>query len=264
MDFWDIHIHLLPGVDDGPETMEESLRVIGLCREEGVGNLIITPHWDEAGPFGLALSMIDPGRTPAPRAEIEKIFGELKEKTLAQWPDMNLYLGAEFYFTARGLAALKSGEIPTLAGTRYVLTEFDVSAPWSVLREGIHQILLAGFLPVLAHTERYEFLEGREELVRELRKMGALIQVNTKNFLRNPKDPRAAWCLRLLEADLIQLVASDAHNDHWRSPLMAGAYNKLLTVGLAGRILGRTQARRKQLETIFFDNPARLAAGEYL
>jgi protein-tyrosine phosphatase len=260
MDFTDVHIHLLPGVDDGPETMEETLRVIGMCHDEGIRRIIATSHWDEAGPFGLALAVIDPERTPRSRADIDGLFTEMKSLAAERYPDMEFYLGCEFYFTTPGLAQVKAGNIPTLAGTRYVLTEFPITADWTFIREGLKKSLEAGFLPVLAHTERYEALLGREERIRELHRMGVHFQVNTKNFLRSKSDPRAAWAFRLLELDLIHLVGSDAHNAYWRMPTMKSAYDKILALAPARK----QKALRAQLETIFFENPAKLLAGEYL
>ena len=260
MDFTDVHIHLLPGMDDGPETMEETLRVIGMCHDEGVRRIIATSHWDEAGPFGLALAVIDPERTPRSRAEVDELFAEMTALAAERYPDMEFYLGCEFYFTTPGLAQVKAGHIPTLADTRYVLTEFPITADWTFIREGLKQTLEAGLLPVLAHTERYEALLGKEDRIRELHKMGVRFQVNTKNFLRSKQDPRTAWSFRLLALDLIHLTGTDAHNDHWRMPSMQSAYDKLLAQAPARK----RQALRAQLETIFFENPAKLLAGEYL
>ena len=161
--YTDIHAHLLPGVDDGPDSLEESLRVIDLMVEEGVSRIIITPHWDEKGPFGLALASIDARRRPKTMEEIKKIYDELVNAAVKKYPVLNFYLGSEFYYTSAGVKSLLAGSIPTLAGTKYVLVEFYLGTGYGPLKEGIKNLLHAGFLPILAHTERYECLLRRPD-----------------------------------------------------------------------------------------------------
>ena len=258
--YTDIHAHLLPGVDDGPDSLEESLRVIDLMVEEGVSRIIITPHWDEKGPFGLALASIDGKRKPKTMEQIEKIYRELTSAAILKYPDLQFYLGSEFYYTYAGVKSLLAGDIPTLAGTKYVLTEFSLGVGFSYLKEGIDNLLRAGFLPILAHTERYECLLRRQDRLSELLKMGMYVQVNAKTLIRSLQNERTKWALEMLELNWFHLLATDSHNDDHRPPVMKEPAEKLKKM-LTG---SGNQNCTTQLEDILFNNPDKLLKNQYI
>jgi protein-tyrosine phosphatase len=116
--------------------------------------------------------------------------------------------------------ALKRGDIPTLAGTRYVLVEFNLSTGYGPLRESIKNLLHSGFLPILAHTERYECLMKREDRLSELLKMGMYVQVNAKTLTKSNINIRTQWAYEMIAKGWVHLLATDCHNDDYRPPAL--------------------------------------------
>lgn len=258
--YTDIHAHLLPCVDDGPDSMEESLRVVDLMVEENISRIIITCHWDERGPFGLALASFAPERTPLTMEQVKTLYNELTTEANQKYPDLKFYLGCEFYYTANGLKALKCGDIPTLAGTRYVLVEFNLSTGYGPLREGVKNLLNSGFLPILAHTERYECLMKREDRLSELLKMGMYVQVNAKTLVKSNQNIRTQWAYEMIELGWVHLLATDSHNDDYRPPLMREPAEKL-RIFLTG--FGSTK-NQELVDNILFHNPDKLLNNQYI
>jgi len=258
--YTDIHAHLLPGVDDGPDTMEESMQLVDLMATEHISKVIMTSHWDERGPFGLAWASIDPKRTPLSLEQVKVLFDTLSREATAKYHHMKFYLGSEFYYTQPGVAELKRGNIPTLAGTRYVLTEFHLSTDYDYLWEGMKTLQLEGFLPILAHTERYDCIIGREDRLRELVKMGVVIQVNSKTFLRNRTNTRTQWAFRMLDQGWIHVLGTDTHNLYHRPPVMKETVEKLDKYFSAYN----NKKDMKMLEDILFNNPGKILDNQYL
>ncbi len=258
--YTDIHAHLLPGVDDGPATLEESLRIVDLMVAENISQIIITCHWDEKGPFGLALASFAPERQPLSMEQIKTLYDELTARANEKYPDLKFYLGCEFYYTAGGVSAIKRGEIPTLAKTRYVLVEFDLSTGYGALREGIKNLLDYGFLPILAHTERYACLTKREDRLAELVKMGMYVQVNTKTLIRNRANLRTQWAYKIIARGWVHLLATDSHNDDYRPPVMKEPVEKLK------KYLNKfgSENNVELLDDILFHNPKKLLNNEYI
>jgi protein-tyrosine phosphatase len=258
--YTDIHAHLLPGVDDGPATLEESMRVIDMMVEENISQIIITCHWDEKGPFGLALASFAPERQPLSMAQIKTRYDELTAKANEKYPDLKFYLGCEFYYTAGGVPAIRRGEIPTLAGTRYVLVEFDLSTGYGPLKEGIKDLLDSRFLPILAHTERYACLMKREDRLAELINMGMYVQINGKTLNRNKANLRTQWAYQMIGKGWVHLLATDSHNDHTRPPVMREPIEKLK------KYLRRNGSayNQDQLDDILFHNPKKLLNNQYI
>jgi protein-tyrosine phosphatase len=258
--YTDIHAHLLPGVDDGPETLEESLRVVDLMVEENISRIIITCHWDEKGPFGLALASFAKERKPLTMDQIKTLYEELTKAANEKYPDLKFYLGCEFYYTPGGVKGIKRGDIPTLAGTRYVLVEFNLASGYGPLREGIKNLLDAGYLPILAHTERYECLLKREDRLGELLKMGMYVQVNAKTLGKSNLNIRTQWAYRMIELGWVHLLATDTHNDDYRPPIMKEPVEKLqkFLTGFGSK------KNPQQLDDILFRNPEKLLNNQYI
>lgn len=258
--YTDIHAHLLPGVDDGPDTMEESLQLVDLMAAEHISKVILTSHWDERGPFGLAWASIDPSRVPLSMDRMTDLYEELSREATAKHHHMTFFLGSEFYYTQTGVLELKKGNIPTLAGGRYVLTEFNLSTDYIYLWEGLRNLQMEGFLPVLAHTERYDCLISREDRIGDLIKMGVVIQVNSKTFTRSRSNPRTQWAFRMLDQGWVHVLGTDTHSLYHRPPVMNETV-EILTKHLSGY---NSKADMKMLDDILFNNPGKILNDQYL
>ncbi|HEX5581143.1 MAG TPA: CpsB/CapC family capsule biosynthesis tyrosine phosphatase [Gemmatimonadaceae bacterium] len=220
----DIHTHLLPGVDDGSRTMDQSVEVLSRFAAEGVTTLVCTPH--------LKASRA----AEAPRARNEALLAELRER---MGDAIELRLGWEIMLDRPGVD-LSSGVL-RLGTSTAVLVEFPHSGvpPRSTFE--LARLREAGVVPVLAHPERY--LGASVSQVREWRSAGAVMQGDATFLLGTGDKGRLAQAL--LEEGLIDLLSSDNHGDQrslraardWLLEMDASEHAELLTGGNAARLL---------------------------
>lgn len=207
MNLFDVHCHILPGVDDGSRDMNMSLDMIDIAYEEGTRNIILTPHY-----------ML--GRNTYTYEELDSIFEELKAKVLetGKYPDLKLYLGNEILYEEGIATKLRQGDIHTMNGTKYVLVEYNIRTPYSEIRHSIEEMTEARFRPIIAHVERYQALEGRLDRIRELIGMCCLLQMNISSVEGGFLNENRHWCRKLIKGGYISLLATDAHNSDSRAP----------------------------------------------
>ncbi len=214
MYFSDIHSHILFGTDDGPKSCEVMYKTVDLAYKNGIRLICATPHFH-------------PGYFGDNRDKTMHAFALLNEYCEKRYPDIELYLGNELYYMPESVSWLKNNICKPLGDTRAVLVEFDVDAKEDHIAEGVDRILNAGFVPIIAHAERYGKLGiGR---LWALKQNGALVQVNAEAFDMHPlMFGIKARLKRMLSDDLIDFVASDAHGITRRTPQIASAYEYLL------------------------------------
>lgn len=232
----DLHMHVIPGVDDGAYDRSMAEIMLAMAYTQGVRAVFATPH---SSAFFYA------------RQRVEEQFRELRAWLDASPMDMELYLGCEVRCMPDGMpsviTALRQGVLPTLNGTRYVLTEFDTGVrPAGALRmtEGL---LEEGWIPVIAHVERYPALfDGHtpEELVRR----GCLLQINAYSLAGETDQAIVGRARALLADGRVSFLGSDAHRLNHRPPdVRAGldyvyaacdpAYADAVTHGNARRLI---------------------------
>lgn len=214
MGYYDIHSHLVPGVDDGSQDEEMSRALLRQAQSEGISTMIITPH-------------NYPGRSEGKIAKVKERFALLQEIAAEETPEIELHLGNEVFYRESFVADLREGKALPLAGTHYVLTEFHPGAPKRQVTEALRQILMGGYIPIVAHIERIESFYGEEEDLITLRDMGAYLQVNTHTFLGGLFDRRSAFWRRMAAEEIISFLGSDAHHPDKRPVMMEAAVQKL-------------------------------------
>lgn len=212
----DIHAHILPELDDGAEHVLTSLRMAEKAARSGVTDLIATPHCNQRGRFENYAS-------PALRA----CFAELKELLHEERIPLALHPGMEVFATEDAPELYRNGELLTLAGSRYLLLEFDFSDSVEKMERILRAFQDLGVVPVLAHPERYYAVQERPEALYDWVMGGVHLQIN-KGSLSGAfgRDPfRTA--VRMLEHDLASFAASDAHRADWRTPVLTETYRWL-------------------------------------
>ena len=218
----DIHAHIIPFVDDGSSSLEDSIRLIETEVEQGVTDIVCTPHYDINRHY------------VATNTDIDKNFHLLKTEVEKQNISVNLYLGREIHLEPRIWHMVEKGELKTINDSRYVLLElFDTVFPFDI-DEIVFEFSVGKYKLVLAHPERYTFL-NYDDLV-AWKKRGIYLQINAASFFSTNK----AWgklMSRLLKARLIDFVSSDIHT--FRKNMMLDAFNyvsKLCGVEYADKI----------------------------
>ncbi len=206
MELFDMHCHILPGVDDGSKNMEMSLDMLQIAYEEGTRNILLTPHY-----------MIGRNRYKSAK-ELDERFEELKDAAKERFPELRLYLGNEILYEEGVVNLLKSGEIHTMNGTRYVLVEFNVRTPFRQIREAIRLLSEARYWPIIAHVERYQSVTKRMDHIEEMIDMKALLQMNISSIEGGFLNENKRWCRKLLKEGYITFLGTDAHNVDSRAP----------------------------------------------
>ena len=226
----DLHSHVLPCVDDGAESMEEAAETLRTARRQGFEAVIATPH-------------LLPGTQPGFRERVLEAVHLLQPE--ATRLGIRLYPGMECMHHSQLPALLESGEALTLAGSRYVLVEFEENVSFHELRYGLNAVSECGCVPILAHYERYRCLMNRSSL-RALKQEGALLQMNYDTIQRaygifghNP-------FLRHIRDGLVEFMGSDTHGTHFR-PLRTGPSTQWL------RRYGLLEAMNRNAERVLKD-----------
>ncbi|HIZ43525.1 MAG TPA: hypothetical protein H9672_02240 [Firmicutes bacterium] len=205
----DLHVHILPGLDDGSQSMEESLELAELALEGGVSLLAATPHSNQEGRFENFFS----GEL---KAEYEAFCRALAEERLP----LGVVLGMEIFATEDMRDKIKSGQLTGLNGSRYYLVEFAFDAEPDWIGERLEDVLELGRIPLIAHPERYFCVQEYPALVYEWLRLGCCTQLNKGSLLGRFGRHAARSAAQLLEYDLVTCVASDAHSPYMRTTYM--------------------------------------------
>ena len=208
----DIHTHIVPGVDDGSPNLETSIDMIKHEIAIGVKEIICTPHHIYH-------------RYEKSVEEIKANFQLLKEAVEKENLPVKLYLGQEICYTHREdiIAMLKEGKLLTLNNTKRVLLEFSFTREPEDLMDVIYNFGVNGYQVIIAHVERYEWMTY--DKVEDLRKEGALIQINSNSYLGLTTWHEKRFVKKLLKNNLVDFVASDTHS--FRPSTLDKSYKKI-------------------------------------
>ena len=201
----DIHSHILFEVDDGAKSLQESVAMLKDAKAQGVHVIVATPHYRH-------------GMFAYPTEQVEKHFLILKQE--AKQIGIELYLGAEMHVNSMTIEYIENGRCHTLADTSYVLAEYKYEADFSYIKESVQELLRHGYIPIVAHVERYRCMEKLEN-VEFLREIGAMIQVNADAIIGKDGFRAKRYTKKLMQNGLVDFVASDSHGMKERRSNMA-------------------------------------------
>lgn len=207
MAYIDIHSHILWGLDDGSRSMEQSLEMLRIAHEEGIDLIIATPH-----------NM--PGKGQPSREAVRERIAELQALADEEEIPIDIYMGTEYYFREKVLGLLEEENAIMMCGTEFVLVEFEPMVEKIYFRNAIRDILGMGCRPIIAHVERYANVMKDKSMLRDLKKMGALIQVNAASVIGDNSRVAKKDVKHMLKEQLVDFVATDAHSDGRRAPFM--------------------------------------------
>ena len=209
---FDIHCHIVPSVDDGSSSVEESFKMLQMEYRQGVRGIIATPHY--------RFQMFE-----TPVETVEQQFLLLKRLARKVAPDLHVYLGCEFHSNMQMVEMLLNNEIHTMAGSRYVLTEFSGASSADYIYDRVYALLTHGFKPIVAHIERCECLRKDIGFVEELNSLGARMQVNADSVIGKEGFGTKRYCRKLMKSNLISFIASDCHGINERISRIGEAYD---------------------------------------
>lgn len=197
----DLHCHLLPGIDDGSKDLRETIHILKRAQKEGVTDIILTPHYIEDSKFMCN------------NKEKQELYDRLMLLVESQNIDINLYLGNEVYITNNFLKLLDEGEITTLNSSKYLLLEFPIENMYRNTKDILYDLIKAGYVPILAHPERYTIFQHHPEYMEEYLRMGVLLQGNYKSLFGKYGSDAKKTLKCFLKMGWITFLGSDNHHD---------------------------------------------------
>lgn len=239
---FDMHCHALYGVDDGARTADMTRNMLDTAFKEGIRQVILTPHynpeiWHRTG------------------KDLARRFREVQEMEGHLHPEMKLYLGSEIFFHENETPeAYRRHQVPTMAGSRYILFEMMTDVTFDQLRNAVYEAEKYGYIPILAHIERFLCLLREPERVTELRESGCCLQTNAETICGRMGPERRKFIFRCMKRGEIHFVGTDAHRDTGeRQMKIRDAWEKVC------QRFGADYARE-----LFLENPSRILKDQEL
>ena len=214
----DIHTHITPNVDDGARDIVMSIEMLRSEAAQGCKKVFLTPHSSAFEWGGLE--------------NVKYTYEQMKrvqEEAVREDIPVQIFQGCEIYTyrdkMGRILQDLQDGRIPSMNGTRYVMAEFNIDeGDIEDAKYCLNRYLEEGWIPIIAHAERYCWTFATVENIRILKDMGCLVQVNYYDLYEEPNQDIRTCAQELLKAELVDMMGSDAHRIKHRPPkLVRGA-----------------------------------------
>lgn len=215
-EYIDIHSHILPGIDDGSKSVEMSIELLTKMKEYGVVNFVFTPHILE-GVWENTPSIIN--------KSFEKLQNAVSKYT--DLSDLSMRYAAEYMLDNNFQKILKNKDILTIKDS-FVLIEMSYLNPPINLFEMLFDIQMAGYKPILAHPERYNFLHNNFDEYHKLKDAGCKFQVNLLSLTNYYGQHVNKAAVKLIKNNLIDFVGSDAHHHNHLNALQKIGDKKIL------------------------------------
>lgn len=238
----DIHTHILPGMDDGAEDIDDSVQMAYMAEKHGSKAIVATPHCNIPGAYSNYLDKY-----------YREIFLSTKKAFEKEGLTVKLLPGMEVFATYDLPRLIMEKKIMPLNKTSYILLEFDFKENPDFAEDVLQRIREINYNPVIAHVERYEFIQDNPHMVQNWRKKGYVIQANKGSFKGRFGKKAKRTVYGLSSQGIIDVIASDAHNPHKRTSNMEEIYDLLLK-----------RYSAEYINKLFFDNPQRLCQGKPL
>jgi len=234
---FDIHSHILPGIDDGAKDLSESLALLKIAQDDGITHMVATPHI-HIGRFNNSSKMLAQG------------IISLKDEALAAGINLKLAVAAEVRLDIELMALIMSDQLPFLGAsgsTKYLLLELPHSHVPQGYDKFINWLSNRNIKVIVPHPERNRDIQANPFYIERLKQLGCDFQLTASSIEGAWGDTAKAISIDMLQKGLVSYVASDAHSVKRRPPLLSNA-KKLVT-----DLIGEFEA-----EKLFVNNPQRL------
>ena len=210
----DLHAHILPGIDDGPRTLEDAIEMARVARADGIAAIAATSHAGDRS-FGWTREQYE--------AALASVRAVLSEAEI----DLEIIPGCEALIDPALPAEVGKGQVRTLNDGRFLLLELPFLQYPSYVERVVFDLQLAGVMPVLAHAERYRAIQEDPNRLIPLIERGVLVQVTAASVLGDFGERPRETAEILATHNLLHLLASDAHDARRRAPAMSEAARRL-------------------------------------
>ena len=212
--YTDIHSHVIWGVDDGAETKEETFLMLREAAEDGIDRIICTPH-------------VTPGVYEFPMERFLENFAEATEYIRKEGLPLQLFHGAELLWTEMTPRLLRERQVATMAGTSYAMIEFSPTDRQDKIFDALQKVARAGFIPIIAHMERYPAIREIEQVQEMKSRFRAMVQINARSLTRKQPFFRRGFFDRLFKEGMADFVATDTHSMPGRETCMRAGMTAL-------------------------------------
>lgn len=211
----DFHTHILPNLDDGAKSIEETFTLIKEAKEAGFTKIISTTHYFE-------------GYYESNNIERKTWIDNLNSKI----EDVKLYLGNEIFISDKIIEFIKENKAATIGNSKYVLFELPMNNKPMNLKETIYKLQDAGYVPIIAHPERYAYIQENPNLLVDLIEMGALFQANYGSIIGVYGNKAKEAVKKLLKNNMIHFLGTDVHRPnsiYAKMPLILTELKKVIS-----------------------------------
>lgn len=194
----DVHTHILPSVDDGASSIDETFKMLHEACIAGFTDIFTTSHYIEQ-------------KYEFNKFDRKCIIDALQEKLNKEEVNLKLHNGAEIYISNELPNLVEEEIVPTLAGSMYVLFELPLDAKAIYTEDVIDRLIGLGKIPVIAHPERYRIVQENPNIAIEWVEQGALLQSNYASIVGRYRGNAKETLLKLLDANAIHFLGTDTH-----------------------------------------------------
>lgn len=196
----DLHTHVMYGIDDGSRTIEESMTMLERLSNEGVTDVMLTPHYIENSKYNCN------------NKNKKQLFKKIKQEAQRRGININIYLGNEIMVN-NNIMNLFNTEIATLNASKYLLIELPMEKEFDDLDLVIKELTNNGVIPIIAHPERYSYVKDNYKWLEEYLKMGVLFQSNYESLFGKYGKEAKKTIKKLLKHNMVHFLASDIHHE---------------------------------------------------
>lgn len=197
----DVHSHIIPAIDDGSYSIEETLKMLKEAEKAGFTDIIATSHYVE-------------NYYEADIQQRQESIDEINNKLEENGINIKIHCGSEIYVSQNMVELIKNKKASSLANTKYVLFELPMNNNIMYLDEIIFEIQSAGFIPVIAHPERYSYVQSNPKMLVELINKGVLFQANFGSIIGKYGNTAKKTLKKLLQYNMIHFLGADAHRSN--------------------------------------------------
>lgn len=209
----DIHCHIMPGVDDGSGNMSDSTEMALLAYKSGTKKIIVTPHCNT-----------DPPRRNFWDSEMENKFTSLQTQLKTENIPIEIFRGQELFLSGGFIDGLRQGRFITLNSSAYVLAELDIRESASSAYSKLNRLVSEGYVPIVAHPERYKFVQEQHDAICRIKETGSLIQVNKGSLKGSFGFHAHKTAIEIIDTRQADFIAGDAHSQYSRTPVLADVH----------------------------------------
>lgn len=194
----DMHTHILPNIDDGSKNIEESIEMLKEAQEAGFTGLVSTSHFIEESYNTTS-------------KEREELINNINNKLILENINIKIYNGAEAYISNNLNELINNSILPTINGSRYLLMELPMNSEIIYLDEIIGSLKQNGIIPIIAHPERYSYVQKNPIMLAKLIEQGVLFQANYGSIIGKYGKQAEKTIKKLLKSNMIHFLGTDAH-----------------------------------------------------